>query len=139
MLLSALKDRIKLAMIRHQIITKMSDLSGAQTNEATASIGAFSGSGIGGGEVSITGIPTPIFPKGVRPGQWVMLSGFPTGSNNAYFRWYRVVAASELVGGSTQSATLAGPDWNIPAANTTIYLFVNLIAVYEKNMRLEIP
>ena len=47
-----------------------------------------------------------------------------------------MAAASEVNGGK-QSVTFAGPDW--PNVATTALLFENVVAVYEKNMRLEMP
>lgn len=106
------------------------------------------GSGLGGGVVRLwsdrvnnnTNDPEQSdFPE-VRPGQWIMLSGWVDESSNfntryvdtsgtdgvfserAVFKWYRVVAAEDLVhevnfitSGSDdewyQDVTLAGPDW----------------------------
>ncbi|MGD9721452.1 MAG: prepilin-type N-terminal cleavage/methylation domain-containing protein [Pirellulales bacterium] len=92
----------------------------------------------GGGNFEFT---LPIHPAAnkpwtVTPGQWIMLSG-TVGTGN-HFQWYRVLAADQ-VHGRTQLVTLAGPDWNPNTTNTTAYLIDNVIAVYEKHMRLELP
>ena len=66
----------------------------------------------------------------------------PAAARNSYnyFRWYRVVAASELdKNTNNQYVTLAGADWNPNTTSNQAWLFDNLIAVYEKNMRLELP
>ncbi|MBI3838069.1 MAG: hypothetical protein HY288_09065, partial [Planctomycetia bacterium] len=78
--------------------------------------------------------------KPVKSGQWLMLSGTP-GLGNNYYRWYRVAAADAVVLGNTptQYVTVAGPDWNVPANATAAWVFETVVAVYEKNMRLEIP
>ena len=101
--------------------------------------------GIGGGEIILTVPTTPaVFTAGVKPGQWLMLAGLTTGTPAyGYARWYRVAAADTVASG-TQYVTLAGPDWNsqgltAPNGTTQAWLFDGVIAVYEKNMRLEIP
>jgi hypothetical protein len=116
------------------------DLSTAGTSERTATVSSFNGIG----EATLTLLAQPL-----RPGQWVMLAGTaqagapPTTWN--YIRWYRVVAADSPVpalpapGPYTQYVTLAGPDWLPTAPNTTIWIIDNVIAVYEKNMKLELP
>ncbi len=37
-----------------------------------------------------------------------------------------------------QYVTLAGQDWNPATTNTQIWIFDNVVTVYEKSMRLEI-
>ncbi len=94
-------------------------------------------------------------PKPVRPGQWIMLAGTMTRDFKnvalpvplSYAKWYRVVAADSTDASSTaQFVTLSGPDWpvlppqsNNSANTTTAWLFDNIVTVYEKNMRLEVP
>ena len=117
----------------------------------------FPGSGIGGGEIRFQH-PTP--PAGsqykpLKPGQWVMLAGSmrvtnPTTADISYYRWYRVVAADVMTDSAGvvdpdpannifQNVTLAGPDWNIATGSSTqIWMFDNIVTVYEKNMRLEV-
>jgi hypothetical protein len=115
--------------------------------EAVVPVTAMPGLGIGGGEATLNvGSAAPKFPKGVRPGQWLMLAGIrtiplPPPRTEArlwQFRWYRVVAADTAIGGS-QNVSLQGADWTVPAANTQAFLFEGIVAVYEKSMRLEIP
>ena len=96
-----------------------------------------------GNDVLISGIDKP-----VKPGQWIMLAGAKAAGTNTlrYFNWYRVVSAAEIdKTAGTQQATLAGPDWNVlprktvPAENPSyVWIIDNVIAVYEKNMKLEI-
>ena len=99
----------------------------------------FPGSGIGGGEVQLNFSPATI--KAMKPGQWLMLAGHRrdifTGKFLNYFRWYRVVAADVVIG-TTQNVTLTGPDWDTNL-NTQAWIFDGVIAVFEKNMRLELP
>jgi hypothetical protein len=108
------------------------NLSSAGAGEVVATVNSMLGSGIGGGEMQLDmsgGAPA------LRPGQWIMLAGTLPGSPPS-FRWYRVAGAAK-VNGSSQDVTLAGADWN-PALATTAFLFDGVIAVYEKNMQLEI-
>ena len=108
------------------------DLSTAGAGESTATA-----TPNGGGEVTLSSFTaSPIRP--VRPGQWIMLAYTANGSN---FRWFRVVAADVVTGtGATaqQYATLAGADLPVGTA-ATAWIIDNVIAVYEKNMRLELP
>ncbi len=107
--------------------------------------------GIWTGEIQIT-FPNP-FPnppptnlkKGIKPGQWIMLAGRQTVGplTYDYYRWYRVGAADVPLPAapnppSTQLVTLQGADWNLPANVTRAWLFDGVIAVYEKNMQLEV-
>ncbi len=114
--------------------------------EALANVTFPLGGGVGGGEAQLSGVGTPSndpgqkFTAGVRPGQWLMIVG-QTIPQTWYYRWYRVVAADMNIGG-TQNVTLAGPDW--PTAimlpgKSYAWMFEGIVAVYEKNMRLEIP
>ena len=104
----------------------------------------FLGSGLGGGEVQLNFLPATI--KAMKPGQWLMLAGQrPEPASSIpikyyrYYRWYRVVAA-DVVNGTTQNVTLTGPDWDYAHMDITqAWIFDGLIAVYEKNMRLELP
>lgn len=80
--------------------------------------------------------PVTSRPWAVKPDRWIMLSG-SLGTGN-HFQWYRVLAAGQ-VDGNKQLVTLAGPDWNPQMTGTTAYLIDNVIAVYEKHMRLDLP
>jgi hypothetical protein len=117
------------------------NLSIPVTGENTASA-TIIGSGIGGGEVQLSNFSvSPV--NLVKPGRWIMLAGTVTsgGTTLNYFRWYRVLAADAIntaVSPNTQFVTLAGADWNPNTTNTTAWIFDNVIAVYEKNMRLEL-
>lgn len=94
---------------------------------------------MGGGEnfqFVLPSHPVTNEPWAVKPGRWIMLSG-TVGTGN-HFRWYRVVAASQ-VDGATQSVTLAGADWDPNTTNTTAFLIDNVVTVYEKRMSLELP
>jgi hypothetical protein len=121
------------------------DFSTPGAGEAVANVVGFPGSGIGGGDVLLDVYnPSPgaigKFPKGLKPGQWIMLAGSlqqtTPPATLKYYRWYRVVAA-DIVRGNNQVVTLAGPDWDIRTNPTVAFLFDNIIAVYEKNMRLD--
>lgn len=102
------------------------------TAETSATL-TFRGSGIGGGEATVAN-PT----KALVPGQWILVGGtLPLGN---VFRWYRVVNADVIdTSSSAQAISLAGPDWNTSATATTAWMQDNIIAVFEKNMRLELP
>jgi len=113
--------------------------------------------GIGGGEVLVKLPPGKL----AKPGQWVMLAGQrpnPTGPMTPtkwarYFRWYRVTSADVVddVGhnpttgaidsafAGTQGVSLTGPDWDATLNPTKVWTFDGLIAVYERNMMLELP
>jgi outer membrane protein insertion porin family len=70
-------------------------------------------------------------------GEWLMLSGYRNSAPT--YRWYRVVDVSEVAGSGpyTRDVTLFGPDWHITAASTEATLLNNIVAVYEKTIRLE--
>ncbi len=129
------------------------DLTQPGKAERVATVQSIPGQGLGGGEFVINWPPvvptpplTPIEP--IKPGQWVMLAGRishpdPYDStitiDSDYFRWYRVVAA-DTPQAPIQRVTLAGPDWNVlTPSNVRLWAFENIVAVYEKNMRLEMP
>ena len=70
------------------------DLSSSGAGESTASIPLMPGGGIGGGEVLLNTFSTNP-PKLAKPGQWIMLAGVQGG--NTSFKWYRVVAAADII------------------------------------------
>jgi hypothetical protein len=111
------------------------DLSEAGAKEA--SVGAFL---FGGSEFRLfwtSGAMTK-FPEGVRAGQWIMLEGDDPGGQRK-FRWYRVLGAAKVDATTLrQEITLAGADWNPTPTNTRAWLFQGVIAVFEKNMQLEV-
>ncbi len=138
----------------------------------------FPGNGIDGGEVQLS-VPTGLSPSpgpsylNVKVGQWIMLSGQmamlpantssnPTPLNPTataeplnIYRWYRVVAADDILDSSghvisststgpyTRNVTLTGPDWPVTAiqnsSNPMTYAFIcdGVVAVFEKTMPLE--
>jgi hypothetical protein len=121
------------------------NLSAHGAGESFATVTAFPGAGISGGEIQLDFSPDAQtkFPKGVKPGHWIMLAAGAGGRN--HFRWYRVVAADVPTPPfpappQSQFITLAGRDWQPPPPGTDHYafLFDGVIAVYEKNMRLEL-
>ncbi len=81
--------------------------------------------------------------KPARPGQWIMVAG-KTGSGiytPSYYRWYKVISAGPPQS-SIQRITVRGPDW-LPywVTNptwTNIWLFDNIVSVFEKTMPLEV-
>ena len=106
-----------------------------------------------GGEIEITNLSlgTDGKPKGMKPGQWLMLAGYemltpipppvlPPVQKN-HFGWYRVLAASKpgenARGYVTQRLTLSGQDWKVNAGNTSVWMFDNIVSVYEKSLPLE--
>jgi hypothetical protein len=130
---------------------QLADRAGTPPTERTVYCDFISGVGLGGGDVRL-GLPVtagqndkPNLPKlsdfpPVKPGQWIMLSGWTRtmGAMPVYrspvFRWYRVVNAGPLQYEGTPGAgittrnnpewaqyvTLAGPDWWSGATNILI-------------------
>ncbi|MDA0659146.1 MAG: hypothetical protein O3C60_09905 [Planctomycetota bacterium] len=112
-----------------------------------------SGTGLSGGdlqlEVTQDSLPAWLHLQSLQPGDWLILhqrrqlSGGPFMS---YFRWYRVAAAEEAPNIKTlpgnvvnrrRMVTLQGPDWPGPLVAHTAILVRNVVAVYEKTIRLE--
>lgn len=118
------------------------DLSDPSLTERVGTVSFSLGAGIGGGEVSVTHPPPPAGTqlKPLKPGQWVMVAGRRGGApNRDYYRWYRVVAADNASTSTLfQQVTLAGADWDPNIGNSQIWMFDNIVTVYEKNMRLEV-
>jgi hypothetical protein len=110
-------------------------------NELVCDITPF---GIGEWQIAL---PTANHP-GVKPGQWLMISGKESAPNYApqhnppnfdlvYYRWYRVVSAAKPTHG-LQNVTLAGRDWNSRAGvDLQVCIPTNVVAVYEKTLPLE--
>lgn len=119
---------VSVAVFYKRDLTNPSATEGRTTNVIMGGGGNF--------EFTLPMRPTANKPWAVSPGQWIMLSGM-VGTGN-HFQWYRVLAADQ-VHDRTQLVTLAGPDWHANSTNTTAYLVDNVIAVYEKHMRLELP
>jgi hypothetical protein len=122
------------------------DLSSAGTGEYAVSVQpsstTASGIGLGGGDVRLIGLAPN---KSMRPGDWMMLAGRRTATKPPpsrvidIYRWYRVVSAGNK-NGNQQNVTLAGTDWDptMLQGDTAAYLLDNIVAVYEKNMTLEV-
>lgn len=131
------------------------DMSAAGAGEYTATVGSFpldptANATVNmtrmpsGGEVVLANLPNDATGKlkAVKPGQWVMLAGFrmTTGATPVqlnYYRWYRVLSAGNPVG-TGQNVTLAGQDWTVVRQNTQVWIFDNIVSVYEKSMPLEL-
>ncbi len=85
--------------------------------------------------ISNTAPPQTI--KGVRPGQWVLLAGtLGTDPYYSQYRWVKVFSAGPLSGG-VQRLSVSG-DWAAPASRTDVWIFDNVVAVYEKTMTLDL-
>ncbi len=92
----------------------------------------------------VSGVPEN---KLARPGQWIMLAGRLAASPNyQYSYWYRVLSADKAApadgtyGYQHQFITVSGRDWPASLISTpSVWVIDNVIAVYEKKMRLEIP
>jgi hypothetical protein len=111
----------------------------------------FHGAGISGGDVTIVQHPastnTPADDLEVKAGHWVMLSRQmppvrPASAPTALFRWYRVVSADPELDetGKQRDVTLEGPDWPVPNSSdppTQVVIVSNVVAVYERTIRLE--
>jgi hypothetical protein len=132
-------------------------------NERLVEVLRFDGAGYGGGEVVLRTIErttpsntTPDHYKEdltLRNGDWLMLSAKVAALPQPvhFFRWYRVLAADAIEplpsGEFIRSVTLQGTDWDriiltmaqVPGANmvTQATLMNNVVAVYEKTIRLE--
>ncbi len=87
--------------------------------------------------VSNTSPAQPIKP--VQPGQWIMVAGTINGNN--YYRWYKVISAGPQQNGN-QQLTVHGQNWPTvwiaTPGQTNVWLFDNIVAVYEKTMKLEV-
>jgi hypothetical protein len=102
----------------------------------------------------------------VKPGQWLMISGFQdidgvagtTNDRRWDQRWYRIVNADAVIdstgtevtpnnpgtGPWSRTVTIAGADWTVPTAiqaafnaDARAFLFDGIVAVYEQKMKLE--
>jgi hypothetical protein len=137
------KVTVSVAVFHKRIVTTPGE--GEYVARAIPASSTSSGIGLGGGEVSLSGIPAA---KTIKPGDWIMLTAQRLASLGGrtftydYYRWYRVVSAGNK-SGPFQNVTLAGTDWDetLLKAETWAYLFDNIVAVlavYEKNMTLEV-
>ncbi len=126
-------------------------------NEQIANVAAFHNGGLGGGDVTL-GADT-LEQLQVKPGQWLMLMATPHPKTSSapgisLFHWYRVIDAEDepRVGTSVypyeRDVVLQGPDWPVayfaslssPAPDqrpTRAVLMSNVVAVYERTIRLE--
>jgi hypothetical protein len=120
------------------------DLSSAGAKENSATVQQ-----LGVSDFRLDLSAAPAFQAGLRPGQWIMLAGPVTVPNPIpppgttltipVARWYRTIGAAKVNPVTqTQDITLAGADWNPLIAPIDAWLFDGVIAVYEKNMRLEL-
>jgi type II secretory pathway pseudopilin PulG len=104
-----------------------------------------------GGEVEIRDLPNDASGKlkALKPGQWIMFAGSREESNPPtpvkqlnFYRWYRVLSAAKpaenIDGVMTQLVTLAGQDWQVNAGQTKVWIFDNIVSVYEKSLPLEL-
>jgi hypothetical protein len=134
-------------------------------NERLVRVRTFDGAGYGGGEAYLETIQrttpsnttTPQHYEEdltLRTGDWLMLSAkvpIPSGNPVHFFRWYRIIAAEDEIEGTDPSnpyrrnVTLQGSDWDriflAMQQNSNIItqatLMNNVVAVYEKTVRLE--
>jgi hypothetical protein len=124
----------------------------------TAQYTGFQGGGVTGGDVSLmVRNQRPATDLELKRGQWVVLarnSGAMSNNGPVFtgpiFRWYKVMEVDPSVtdskelsgnppsGTTIRHATLYGPDW-VPDVNfpTLVYIVPDVIAVYEKQIRLE--
>ncbi len=117
----------------------------------------FPGGGVAGGDLTLTALSTD--PNGygltVKVGQWIMLGWmvqyqYPfnalaanqTTQVSPCFRWYRVVSAAPVAGG-TRNITVSGPDINtgssMVSGSAFAFIYDGAVGVYEKTIRLDGP
>lgn len=117
----------------------------------------FVSAGVGGGDVALVAGDTSTMSRSeaettldVGAGDWVLLTpiaaGIPTDVGDKW-SWYRVVAADSDIHVTTTGdthapadsyarfVTLEGPDW--PPRETQVTIVKNVVAVFEKTIRLE--
>lgn len=79
-------------------------------------------------------------PAHIRPGQWVLVSGMTPTPVKQYFFWCRVVAAGSYDSTNNQQMiTVASDKWIANTTSAKVWIFDNLIAVYEQTMFLDLP
>jgi hypothetical protein len=136
------------------------------TNERLADVAQFYNSGLGGGDVNLVATADPVLGSDpvarleLKRGNWILLmstahwtTAMPTSSTPVLTlsRWYRVVETEEqprVTSATTAEryVTLQGADWPADFLTNTIgkpyrptraVLMDNVIAVYERTIRLE--
>jgi Tfp pilus assembly protein PilV len=113
-------------------------------SEFTANVTSMPGGGVAGGDIEIafdTSVYTAddINEAKTPENSWLLLSGqVPYGMSTInVFQWYRVLA-SDNVSANERVVTLAGPDWPAGASNVQATIIPTTVAVFQKNMRLEL-
>jgi hypothetical protein len=102
----------------------------------------FNGGGVNGGEVTLRATNSQAELDGISQNSWIMLAG-NTSSGAPDFKWYRVLAADEILGSGpwTRNLTLAGADWQRPewgaGTVTQATIMPHVVGVFEKTIRLE--
>lgn len=124
-------------------------LDTALKSEFTANVTSMPGGGVTGGDIEIafdTSVYTAdeIAEAKTPENSWLMLSGQVTANDSSgnprqvnVFQWYRVLA-SDNASASERFVTLAGPDWPATASNIQATIIPTTVAVFQKNMRLEL-
>ena len=98
-----------------------------------------------GGEVKLTvRSGRPVVDLKLSSGQWLMLAGqktVPWGAGTVIwpeFAWYKVVSSHEVQPGDDYVyATITGRDWDFAGLQTQAVIVTDVVAVYEKTIRLE--
>jgi type II secretory pathway pseudopilin PulG len=90
-------------------------------------------SGLGGGDVTISGALVP----NIRQNQWLLVTGeLPTGK---CYAWYRVIAVRapdpNLI--QKRTVTLAGPDWPSSTANNSVVVMNGVAGVYTETVEVD--
>lgn len=111
-------------------------------NEFTASVTAFPGGGVSGGDVVLTFDSSSYSADDMRAAKlpensWLLLAATgQVGSTPVkLLQWYRVLA-SDTTGPYERQVTLSGPDWNT-ALTTEATIIPGTVAVYQRNLQLE--
>lgn len=136
---------VSIAVFNNRVIDPTNTLKG----EFTATVTSMPGGGIAGGDIEIafdTSVYTAddINEAKTPENSWLLLSGQVTANDSSgnprqanVFQWYRVLA-SDNVSASERVVTLAGPDWPTSATNIQATIIPTTVAVFQKNMRLEL-
>jgi len=131
-------------VVFHKRLTDPTIATSETYPENVVAIGQFTGDGRSGGDLVFDATKGTDHARAhltsMKPGEWLMLHQIVSNPQNppdrrSYFRWYRLVAAQDMQSGQ-RAVTVQGPDWPNPGTGQTAILVRNVVAVYEKTIRL---